>query len=135
MWVASGAFVIYAWLWQIVGKEIIEASGQSIIIRKVVLGFSRSKEYLAEHIKDLRAVPMDMSSRGWLMRMALSGLLGGGTLAFDYEAKAFHFASGADEAEARQIVAAIKGRFPALARAASENIPFGVSFIGQRHDW
>jgi hypothetical protein len=96
-------------------------SGQSIIIRRLVLGFSRPKEYLAEHVKDLRASPMQMSARGWPMGANFWGL-SGGTLAFDYGARAFYCASGADEAEARQIVAVIKGRFPALARVAGEDI-------------
>ncbi len=120
MWfVGATFFALYGWLLQVTGKEIIEASDYSITIRKVVAGFSYSKEYLAEHVKDLRAVPNQVSD--WQFRsMAFWGLSDGGALAFDYGAKAFYFLSGADEAEARQIVAMIKGRFPALARGVDE---------------
>ncbi len=111
--------ILRAWLWQLTGKEIIEASDHSITIRRVILGFGRRYEYLAEHIKDLHAPPVQ-SSRAW-PAIASSWGLSGGALAFDYGAKAFYFASGADEAEAKQIVAMIKGRFPALARGADED--------------
>ena len=56
--------ILRAWLWQLTGKEAIEASDHSITIRRVILGFGRRYEYLAEHIKDLRASPVQ-SSRTW----------------------------------------------------------------------
>ncbi len=115
-----GILILRAWLWQLTGKEAIEASDHSITIRRVILGFGRRYEYLAEHIKDLRASSVQ-SSRTW-PAIANSWGLSGGALAFDYGAKAVYFASGADEAEARQIVAMIKARFPALARGAGENV-------------
>jgi hypothetical protein len=115
-----GILILRAWLWQLTSKEAIEASDHSITIRRVILGFGCRHEYLAEHIKDLRASPVQ-SSRTW-PAVANSWGLSGGALAFDYGAKAFYFASGADEAEAKQIVAMIKARFPALARAAGENV-------------
>ena len=119
IWAAFSTLAIYSWLWQVTGKEVIQVSRQSIVIDQVVLGFSRSKEYLAKYIRNLRVSPLQMSPWGWPNTFLR---LPGGMLAFDAGPKTFHFAEGVDEAEAKQIVAMIKARFPALAGAASENI-------------
>jgi hypothetical protein len=111
IWTVGGAFTIYAFLWQLAGKEIVEVSLQSITTSRQVLGFSRPKEYLAEHIKDLRVAPPGNGWFGWPRATSFWGL-SGGSVAFDYGARTFRFGSGADEAEAKQIIAAIQQRFP-----------------------
>ena len=118
IWAAFSALAIYSWLWQVTGKEVIQVSRQSIVINQVVLDFSRSKEYLAKYIRNLRVSPLQMSPWGWpnaFLRFP------GGMLAFDYGPRTFHFVEGVDEAEARQIAAMIKARFPALARVTGVN--------------
>lgn len=120
VWAAFGVLILRSWLWQVTGKEVIEVSDHSIAISKAILGFSRPKEYLAEHITDLRAAPVQMSVWG-RPKGTNFWALSGGTLAFDYGAKSVYCAAGADEAEARQIVAMIKARFPALARVTGED--------------
>lgn len=111
VWTVYGAFVLYALLWQLLGKEIVEVSSQSIQVRRQVLGLGRLKEYLAEHIKNLRISPMGHNKLG---RSSIRSFLGlaGSLVTFDYGAKTFRFGSRADEAEAKQILTAIQQRFP-----------------------
>jgi hypothetical protein len=112
---AFSAFVaVWVFLWAIymlvlatAGREIIEVSQQSIVIkRKIIIGNTAlpttpSKEYLMKHIKNLRTWPA--------LRWS-----GGGALAFDYGAKTVRFAAGIDDAEARQILERLKQSLPWL---------------------
>ncbi len=113
-WTVGGFLVVYAFLWQLVGKEILEVSPQSVTVRRRILGFNRSKEYLAEHISGLRVTPLPTTAFG----IRANGFWGmtAGPLTFDYGAKTFRVASGAEEAEAKQIIAAIQQRFPQYRR-------------------
>lgn len=116
-WTAGGGAALYTWLWQLVGKEIIEVGYNGIKIRRVVLRLGRQKEYLASHIKDLRAVSMMAGTNpfGW-RRTSWNWGLSGGSIAFDYGVQTFRFGIGVDEAEAKQIVERITGRFPQYRR-------------------
>jgi hypothetical protein len=113
-WTIGGAFAIYTFLWQLVGKEIVEISYEAIKIQRAVAGFGRKKEYLASYIKDLRVSPLAADSNYPFGRSRASSFYGlsGGPLAFDYGAKTFRFGSGVDEAEAKQILEKIVSRFP-----------------------
>jgi hypothetical protein len=110
VWTVSGAFAIYAWLWQVMGKEIVTVHGQTFTARRDIGGFGFDKEYNLAQMRDLRIVqvgfnPLDVSSS-----LQLWGV-GGGVIAFDYGAKTYRFGIGLDEAEAKQSVTAIKKRF------------------------
>ena len=106
---------LVSFLWQILGKQVIEVSNQSIIIRWVVININRSKEYWVEHINGLRIwsglsdceVRAFRSFFGW----SFWGL-GENILAFDYDTKTHKFGNGVDEAEAKQILSEIQERFP-----------------------
>lgn len=98
---------IYMLVLAVTGRETIEVSQRSIIIRRkiiignIVLPTAPSKEYLMEHVKSLRVWPA--------LRWS-----GGGTLAFDYGARTVRFGAGIDDAEARQILERLKGFLPWL---------------------
>jgi hypothetical protein len=111
-WTVGGALVIYTFLWQLTGKEIVEVSHLSITVSRQVFGFSRPKEYLAEHVKNLRVA--SPAGDGWFGRPRATGFWGlsDGSIVFNYRARLFRFGSGADGAEAKQIIAAIRQRFP-----------------------
>lgn len=114
LWTIGGAFAIYTFLWQLMGKEIVEVSYETIKIQRAVAGLGRKREYLATYIKDLRVSPLAADSNypfGWSRASNFYGL-SGGLLAFDYGAKTFRFGSGVDEAEAKQILEKIVSRFP-----------------------
>ncbi|MFZ5904694.1 MAG: hypothetical protein ACOYZ8_14200 [Chloroflexota bacterium] len=111
-WTAGGVFALYALLWQLAGKEIIEINGQAIRIGRSIFGIHFPKEYTSQYIKDLRvstSMPPDMF--GWSRTFALWGL-GPGMIAFDYGAKTIRFSSGVDEAEAKQIISEILQNYP-----------------------
>ena len=110
-WTIGGSFALYAWLWQLAGKEKILVNNEGFIISRQVLKFSRSKEYLHAHITSLRVSPESFNPFDWSKSMRFWGI-GGGVLAFDYGAKTFRFGNGIDEAEAKQIFNEIQLLFP-----------------------
>lgn len=77
-WTAGGAFVLYALLWQLVGRETVVVSSQSLIVRREIFTTLRSKEYLAEDISDMRVSPVAFTPYGWSASMAFWGLGAGG---------------------------------------------------------
>jgi len=109
---AGSLRIIYVVLWNLAGREVIEASRQSIRLSRVVPGWTRTQEYLAEHIRDLRVSPQYMPNFQRQSVMGFFGLGGAhGQLAFDYGARTIHCAD-ADEAEVKMMLAEIRQRFP-----------------------
>lgn len=110
VWTVGGLFAIYALLWQIMGKEIVTVHGQAFRTRHDIGGFGFNKDYDLVQMRDLRATqvgfnPLDISSS-----LQLWGI-GGGVIAFEYGARTYRFGAGLDEAEAKQVVTAIKQRY------------------------
>lgn len=107
----------YALFWEFYGKEIVQITKLSLTLNRNILGRSSPREYSAESIKDLRTVPASIARNrpgftlisSSLFPMARATI---GSLCFDYGAKTFEFGAGIDEAEAKQIVAEIKQKFP-----------------------
>ena len=109
-WTAGGLVALVVWLYQVTGKEVIEASREAITLSQAVAGFSRPRQYLAQHIKELRINPVP----GTMWRSAMWAIPWGsrwGALAFDYGAKTIYFAGATDQAEARQILDLIGHRY------------------------
>jgi hypothetical protein len=109
-WTLGGGFALYAFFWQVAGREVVEVSHNSVLLRREIFSLGRSMEYLAEHVKDLRVSPYDPKTSKWGRNMDYG--LAGGFLAFDYGAKTIHFGAGVDEAEAKQILQTIQLRYP-----------------------
>jgi hypothetical protein len=109
MWTIGGGFAIYTWVWALVGKEIIRLTPGMLAVRRDVLGFGRTKEYDLSYVKRLRVAQQVSDPLGWGSSMRFWGI-GGGTIAFDYGSKTFHFAASIDEAEGHQIVGELKSR-------------------------
>lgn len=110
VWTVGGVVAIYAWLWQLMGKEILTARGQTFNIRRDIGGFGFDREYNLVQMRDLRigsagASPLEFSSS-----LQLWGV-GGGAIAFDHGERMYRFGAGLDEAEAKQVLTAIKQRF------------------------
>jgi hypothetical protein len=110
VWTVGGLFAIYALLWQFMGKEIVIVHGQTFKTRYDIGGFGFNKEYDLVQMRDLRTMqvgfnPLDLSSS-----LQLWGV-GGGVIAFDYGAKTIRFGTGLNEAEAKEVVTAIKQRY------------------------
>lgn len=110
VWTVGGLLAIYAWLWQVMGKEIVIVHGQTFTTRRDVGGFGFDKEYDLLQMRDLRTAqvgfnPLDLSSS-----LQLWGI-GGGVIAFDYGVRTVRFGAGLDEVEAKEIVTAITQRY------------------------
>jgi hypothetical protein len=103
-------FAIYAWLWQVLGKEIVNVHGQRFRIRRDIGGFGFDKEYDLLQMRDLRVGQVAFNPLEFSSSLQLWGI-GGGVIAFDYGTKTYRFGAGLDEAEAKHVVTAIKQRY------------------------
>lgn len=113
MWTAAGVFAIYAWLWNIAGRQVITVGVDGIRIENVVPMWRRGKEYRLADVRSLRVAPEQLTLWTFREGMRFWGI-GGGPLAFDYGAKTVRFGPGADEAEAKMILGAIARRYPQI---------------------
>jgi hypothetical protein len=109
IWILFGCYIIYSWLWEVVGYEIMESTDKVLHIRRTVLGFTHTQQYSTEHIEDIRAVLPTRTTWSWTKIMLREPP--GGTIAFDYGAETIRFGVGASEAEAKQIVAELEREF------------------------
>ncbi|WP_101759228.1 hypothetical protein [Oceanicoccus sp. KOV_DT_Chl] len=108
-WTVGGAFAIYAWAWNVFGKEVVEVNFHELALKKVVGNIKRSKEFDLAHVKDIRVQPSQhsmWSSRGGMEFWGISG----GTIAFDYGHSTHKFAVNLDEAEAKYLIEKIEAR-------------------------
>ena len=110
VWTVGGLLAIYAWLWQVVGKEIVAVHGQTFTTRRDVGGFGFDKEYDLLQMRDLRVEPVGFNPLDFSAALQLWGI-GGGVIAFDYGARTVRFGAGLDEAGAKEVVTAIQQRF------------------------
>ena len=104
-----GLPAIYAFFWQLAGKEIISVNSAVMSITNQIFGWKKVYEYGIMDIKDLRAsIPQkDLFARVKILQFSKQN----GMISFDYGAKTFRFGLDIDEAEAKQIVSEIQGRF------------------------
>ncbi len=109
IWTVGGAVAIYAWFWQIMGKEIVTLHGQRFTVRRDIGGFGFDKEYDLVQIRDLRVGPVGMNLLDFSSSLQLWGV-GGGMIAFDCGARTHRFGASLDEAETKQVVTAIAQR-------------------------
>jgi hypothetical protein len=110
VWTVVGVMAIYAWLWQVMGKEIVTVRGQTFIIRRDIGGFGFDREYTLVRLRDLRVVQVGFNPMNVSSSLQLWGF-GGGVVAFNYGTKTYRFGTGLDEVEAKQAVTAIKKRY------------------------
>lgn len=104
-WTVGGIFAIAIWLYQLKGKEIIVRDRQFISHKRDFVIYQRAKEYMNDHIQNLRV----SATAGSIFNMSPERALefwgvGGGPLSFDYGAKTIRIGSGLDEAEAKPII-------------------------------
>jgi len=107
-WTIGGVFAVLTLLWNVAGREILKFGSGSLVYRRAIgtLGYDKSYDLL--QVKDLRAGPTPaFGTRRGLDTMGLSG----GQIAFDYGSSTVNVANGVDEAEAKQLVALVKGRY------------------------
>lgn len=105
-WTLGGGFALLVWLWSLAGREIITIDGEGLTIRRAVFGIGPARRYVAGYVDRLRVADESGASSGpW-----------GGALAFDYGGDTIRFGAGLNPGEAREVLARIAARFPALTR-------------------
>lgn len=109
-WTLGGGFAIYAWLWNVAGREVLLINEQTLTTRREVFGRGRPNVFDRTHLNNLRISPIAYNPWDWKTSLYFWGI-GGGTIAFDYGAKTYRFGTRIEEAEAKQIIQAIKHRF------------------------
>jgi hypothetical protein len=110
VWTVGGVVAIYAWLWQVMGKEMVIVHGQTLTTRRDIGGFCFDREYDLAQIGNLRTEAVGFSPWNVSAALQLWGI-GSGVIAFDYETRTHRLGAGLDEAEANQAVTAIRKRY------------------------
>jgi hypothetical protein len=96
--VAAGATVVYGWLWNAIGREVVGLRSGLLVIRRDVAGLGFSREYSLADVRHLRvSVPPSDAGR-WSSPIRFGREPG--VLAFDHGARTVRFGEGLDEAEA-----------------------------------
>jgi hypothetical protein len=109
--VGLGGVATYSFLWKIAGKEIVVINNQLMSIARQIFGWRRSTEYYLDNVIDLRVSFRQQPHYAPLR--AIKSMLGrDGIIAFDYGAKTYRFGLDIEEAEAKQIIAALKHHIP-----------------------
>jgi hypothetical protein len=104
---ALGGFGIYRFGWLIAGQEVIEATQQTLTVTKQIFRWKRSKQYISENVNNLRTNTQLLSV--FLPGKRVKRFLGGaGMIAFDYGGRTSTFGLEINEAEAEQIILALK---------------------------
>jgi hypothetical protein len=109
VWTVSGLAALLALQWQVMGKEIVTVQGQTLKTRREGGGMGFGKEYDVQQMTNLRVEEPRFSPFDVSASFQIWGI-GGGVIAFESGAKTHRFGAGLDEAEAKQIVTAIKKR-------------------------
>lgn len=109
-WTVGGLLAIYAWLWQVMGKEMLTVHGQTFKTRRDIGGFGFDKEYDLVQMRDVRVGQLSVNPFEFSSSLQLWGV-GGGVIVFNYGARIYRFGAGLDETEAKQIVTTIKQRY------------------------
>ena len=110
LWLLGELFALYAFLWNAFGFEIISVQSGILTIKKSIFGYGPIKQYHTSNISNLRASGFFGSMMSWTGNMAYWGLTGG-TVAFDYKNKTYHFGISLQEKEAKQVVENMKNLF------------------------
>lgn len=118
-WTVGGAFILRAWLWNVAGREVIEVGGGSLKLWRKLGPLNRKREFDLNHVENVRFSTSPVVRGAGRARQIYAS---GGTLAFDYGSRTFHFGGQLDDAEATQVVSALE---PHLVRQPSATV--GVS--------
>lgn len=108
-WTVGGGIAIITWLWNLVGVEKVLVGPSTLMTQREVLGVGPRREFELPSVSKLR---VNMGFSNISFRMSPMPSVNGGMIAFDYGAKTFHFGMGLDEAEAAQIIARMRSRYP-----------------------
>jgi len=107
--VGWGLLLIFAWLWNMLGTEIVKVSASSLTISRSLFGLKKTREYVTADIEAIRPSQYYDQAHSFSSLLSYFGLTGG-NVAFDYGMKTVRFAVQVDEAEAKHIASLINKR-------------------------
>jgi hypothetical protein len=110
-WTVGGAVAVYAWLWNLAGREIVSISENILSIERRVPLWGRIKEYRMADVSSLRVAQRTFSIWDQANYAQFRGD-SRGMLAFDYGAGTIRFGTGIEEAEAKRILGEIAKKYP-----------------------
>jgi hypothetical protein len=108
-WTVGGGVAIITWLWNLVGVEKVLLGPSTLMTQREVLGVGPRREFELPSVSKLR---VNMGFSNISFRISPMPSVNGGMIAFDYGSKTFHFGMGLHEAEAAQIIARMRSRYP-----------------------
>jgi hypothetical protein len=100
--VVAGGAVVYDWLWNAIGREVVGLRPGRLVIRRGVAGLGFSREYSLADLRRLRVSlpPRDVSRWAPPLRFGRDP----GVIAFDHGARTVRFAEGLSKAEASLVL-------------------------------
>jgi len=105
LFLGIACFLVLAILWMLLGREEAEAGDGRLVLRRILGPLRRERVFDAARVTELRSEP----TRSWLSgNFSDFGVIGGGSVAFDYGARTHRFAAALEEAEAKQIARRIE---------------------------
>lgn len=108
--------VVYSWLWNAIGREVIALRSGLLLIRRDVAGLGLRREYDLAEVRHVRvSIPPSADAR-WASPVRFGREPG--VIAFDHGARTVRFAEGLDEAEAAMVIAEL-GLAPVIQRPAA----------------
>jgi len=111
IWTFGGVAVLGAFVYGAFGREVIEAAGGTLRVRREALGLGRTLEYAAHDVRRVRVSPAPNDSFSWPGGLQSWGS-GRGLIAFDHGARTIRFCGGVEEAEAERIAGLLRERLP-----------------------
>jgi hypothetical protein len=100
--VLGGGVVVYTWLWNAIGREVVGLRPGVLVVRRDVSGLGFSREYGLADVRNLRvSVPPSDAGR-WCSPIRFGREPG--VIAFDHGARTVRFGEGLDEAEASLVL-------------------------------
>jgi hypothetical protein len=120
VWLVAAVFgagaVVYAWLWNAIGREVVGLRSGALVIRRDVAGLGLRREYGLTEVRNLRVSVPPCAPGRWSapVRFARDP----GAIAFDHGARTVRFAEGLDEAEAAMVIREL-GLAPEVRRPAA----------------
>ena len=108
-WLLGELAMIYIFLWQLCGQEIITLTRKTFVLKRDVLGWGKVESFGSAELENLRA-STDLEPISLAATNSDHGLIpmSGGTIVADILGKPYRFGIHLDKAEAQAIVEAIQ---------------------------
>lgn len=107
---ALGAFALYAYVWQLAGKEIVEINSKTMSISRQISGWKKSNDYSSNLVRNVRVNGQSVFFAPLQTLRKLSERTG--MIVFEYETKTIYFGLDINESEAKQIISTITPYLP-----------------------